>query len=73
METVWKQFRIQLGKVSMRSISRALLNEKCGFVGCEKIENLELETVRKQWKRFGNSFGNSLAKLFPPRIKKASQ
>jgi hypothetical protein len=29
METVWKQFRIQLRGVSMRPTPRALLGEKC--------------------------------------------
>ena len=54
METVWKRFWVQLRGVSTRSIPRALLGEKCGFVGCEKIENPEMETVETVWKRLGN-------------------
>jgi len=41
----------------MKSSPRALLGEKCGFVGCQEIENPELETV---WKRF-------CSKLFPAK------
>jgi hypothetical protein len=51
----------------MRSSPRAILGEKCGFVGCEKIENPELETVWKQWKRFGNGFA---ANCFPQERRK---